>query len=84
MWVVLRIRLRTMGGFQVNRDTLGGLDEYLTTDVNNYDPDPDEECYQCGGEGWITGECFEDTCCCANPEEDHDMIPCPVCSGHRN
>lgn len=66
-------------------DNMSGYDEWKTTDPRSldgsYDPDPeDDECYQCGGEGWITAECFEDTCCCANPEEDHELIPCPVCS----
>lgn len=39
-----------------------------------------EDCYECGGEGWIVGDCFEDACCCADPETDHDIIPCPNCN----
>ena len=39
-----------------------------------------EECFECNGEGWILDDCFEDTCFCLNPEEDHDLIPCPVCN----
>lgn len=39
-----------------------------------------EECYECGGEGFIIDECFEDSCCCEDPASDHDVIPCPVCS----
>jgi hypothetical protein len=42
--------------------------------------DFDDGCYECGGEGWILDECFEDTCCCANPDAQHDYIPCPVCN----
>lgn len=44
----------------------------------------DEECYECGGEGFVLDDCFEDTCCCADPETEHDVIPCPVCAGIRN
>lgn len=45
------------------------------------DPDEDSnDCEQCGGEGWITAECFEDTCCCADPDEEHGSIPCPNCN----
>ena len=29
----------------------------------------DDECYECGGEGYIVADCFEDSCCCADPEE---------------
>lgn len=42
--------------------------------------DYDEECYECGGEGFIVAECLEDSCCCLDPEEDHGLIPCPVCN----
>lgn len=45
-----------------------------------YDEDGDSECYECGGEGWIVDDCFEDTCCCADPECEHDVIPCPNCN----
>jgi hypothetical protein len=40
----------------------------------------EEECGECGGEGWITADCFEDTCCCAYPDLQHGVIPCPVCN----
>lgn len=40
----------------------------------------DEGCFECGGEGWIMADCFEDTCCCADPEEEHGVIPCPNCN----
>lgn len=36
-------------------------------------------CYRCDGAGMIPADCFEDTCCCADPELAHDMMPCPVC-----
>lgn len=46
----------------------------------NADPvDDDEECYECGGEGFILNECFEDTCCCLDPEMSHGYRPCPNC-----
>ena len=42
--------------------------------------DDDDECYECGGEGWIEDQCFEDTCCCADPAASHGLIPCPLCN----
>jgi hypothetical protein len=39
----------------------------------------DEWCQRCGGDGFIH-DCGEDTCCCANPDED-DCYPCPDCGG---
>jgi hypothetical protein len=41
----------------------------------------DEDCDTCGGEGWVTAECFEDTCCCADPDTQHGLIRCPTCGG---
>lgn len=46
---------------------------------DDFDPE-DDDCYECGGEGWIVDDCFEDTYCCADPEWDHGVIPCPVCN----
>lgn len=51
----------------------------------DYDPFMDEDyegedCFECGGEGWVTADCFEDTCCCADPELEHGIIPCPNCN----
>jgi hypothetical protein len=50
----------------------------------DYDgPGPGEdvlECDECDGYGWITGDCFEDTCCCLDPDADHDAMPCPKCN----
>jgi hypothetical protein len=40
----------------------------------------DSICSTCGGEGQLLAECFEDSCCCADPEE-HGYITCPVCGG---
>lgn len=37
-------------------------------------------CEECGDEGWILDDCFEDTCCCADPETQHGIIPCPMCN----
>jgi hypothetical protein len=41
----------------------------------------DDDCPICGGDGWIVDDCEEDTCCCANPECDHNLIRCPRCNG---
>lgn len=41
----------------------------------------DEDCYECGGEGFVLRDCFEDTCCCADPESSHGYKLCPVCRG---
>ncbi len=41
--------------------------------------DEDEECYECGGEGFVVAECFEDTCCCADPHTQHGLVSCPLC-----
>jgi hypothetical protein len=45
------------------------------------DDDFDELCGECGGEGYVIADCFEDTCCCANPDLEHGSIPCPQCHG---
>lgn len=39
------------------------------------------ECWSCGGEGYVLDDCFEDSCCCADPETDHDTVACEQCSG---
>lgn len=49
-------------------------------DVEGDDWDNDGCCFNCGGDGFVVGECFEDSCCCANPELDHDLSPCPYCT----
>ena len=36
------------------------------------------DCSQCDGDGWVEGDCGEDTCCCV---DDHDLIPCQHCHG---
>ena len=38
-----------------------------------------EACCECGGIGWVTADCFEDTCCCEDPETEHGTVPCPAC-----
>ena len=43
--------------------------------------DDDDSCGECGGEGYIVADCFEDTCCCADPEFEHGLIVCPNCGG---
>lgn len=40
----------------------------------------DDECYECGGEHVVVADCFEDSCCCAEPEIEHGVVACPVCS----
>jgi hypothetical protein len=42
--------------------------------------DTELDCYECGGEGWLTADCFEDSCCCVDPETEHGVIPCPICN----
>lgn len=39
-----------------------------------------DDCPECGGAGWIIADCFEDTCCCMDPEVEHGVIRCPSCS----
>jgi hypothetical protein len=46
-------------------------------------PDEDDECYECGGEGIVLRDCFEDTCCCADPDLQHGYELCPVCQGRK-
>lgn len=41
----------------------------------------DEECSECGGEGYVPADCFEDTCCCADPDLEHGYETCPQCLG---
>ncbi len=40
------------------------------------DDEADELWCECDGDGWIAGDCFEDTCCCLYPELEHELIPC--------
>ena len=35
-------------------------------------------CWNCGGEGFSSHDCGEDTCCCIDPE---DNVVCDVCGG---
>lgn len=37
------------------------------------------DCWSCGGEGFMQGECTcgEDCCCCLEPDEPE----CPICEG---
>jgi len=44
--------------------------------------EPDEDCPECGGEGFVLRDCFEDTCCCADPETQHGYKRCPMCGGN--
>lgn len=40
------------------------------------------ECEECGGECYVEAGCFEDSCCCAFPEADHDYELCHACGGY--
>lgn len=40
----------------------------------------DEDCQHCGGDGFILQDCFDDTCCCADPEASHGYLPCQFCT----
>lgn len=55
-------------------------DGWLTEPPPMESADDDEDCHECGGKGWIVDDCFEDTCCCADPEIEHGLIPCPLCN----
>jgi hypothetical protein len=39
-----------------------------------------EPCWECGDEGYVLSDCFDDSCCCADPETEHGYEPCPVCN----
>ena len=39
-----------------------------------------DECGLCGGDGWVTGDCGEDTCCCLDPESAHGLVRCHLCN----
>jgi hypothetical protein len=54
-------------------------DAYEVNSPYEEDEDYGEPCHECDDEGWILDDCFEDTCCCADPEVSHGYIPCPVC-----
>jgi hypothetical protein len=55
------------------------FDHYADDDEPDYG-DSEEDCSECGGEGWITRDCDEDSCCCADPETEHGQIPCLRCN----
>jgi hypothetical protein len=54
--------------------------------AEEYEGEPEDEqeedfCSNCDGEGYIVDDCFEDSCCCADPETEHGVITCPTCQG---
>lgn len=57
-----------------------GFDDTFDDDYEDFEDDQQEGCCECGGEGFIVDDCFEDTCCCADPETEHGIIPCPHCN----
>jgi hypothetical protein len=47
---------------------------------NGWEEDDEEQvCWTCHGDGFYH-DCGEDTCCCANPDED-DIYTCEECGG---
>lgn len=44
------------------------------------DEDDTDECPFCGGDGYVLDDCFDDACCCIDPETQHDLVECNVCS----
>lgn len=69
-------------GDAISCESNGYCAESFREACDDYD-EPDQDCYECGGEGWITDDCFEDTCCCLDPDEEHGIIPCPRCNNPR-
>lgn len=53
----------------------------MRDELELYDELDGDECYECGGEGIVLNDCFEDTCCCADPEAQHGYSTCPACRG---
>ena len=51
------------------------MSDHQEADLMDYEDDG-EECGECGGEGWVLADCFEDTCCCADPESQHGVERC--------
>lgn len=57
----------TRGHEQVYSDGLAPEDEGVWVD-----------CWNCDGSGYMYHDCGEDTCCCAEPENN---VTCDVCNG---
>lgn len=55
----------------------------ITGPEDEDDEDELEECGECGGDGFVEGDCFEDTCCCSDPLTSHGLVPCPSCKPRR-
>jgi len=52
----------------------------MNEQVDDDFPDDEEEtCWACDGDGFYH-DCGEDSCCCANPDED-DIFMCDECGG---
>jgi len=47
--------------------------------IDGPEDNTDEPCPDCDGDGLMLADCFEDSCCCAEPEMEHDLILCPSC-----
>lgn len=56
-------------------------DETDREDINAAMDRDHEDCWDCGGDGYLLDDCGEDSCACAQPELDHDLIMCPTCRG---
>lgn len=38
-------------------------------------------CWVCGGDGVNIADCIEDSCCCADTEDEHGIVTCNNCNG---
>jgi hypothetical protein len=45
-----------------------------------FDHAEDDDCWNCGDEGYTVNSCIEDCCCCLDPEEEHGITACPYCT----
>lgn len=78
LWAVL-----DAGGPPASRAFRAAVRKYAAHELDEDDdetPDTDdgEECANCGGTGYSSHECGEDTCCCLHPE---DNVVCDWCGG---
>jgi hypothetical protein len=47
--------------------------------IDDYDDSRDDDCWQCGGEGWIA-DCFDDLCVNAEDGCELCMCRCDICN----
>ena len=60
------------------------MSDQAEADLLDYEDDGEgcDQCGDCGGEGWVLADCFEDTCCCADPESQHGIERCHCNTKH--